>query len=151
MVKPGEVLYLSMNEKRYLFFHLNKLLICSKRINIANIIIYFVTLGILGWTAFFSIASNGDDRPIDFYTYILKIFLLSVACFFLCSQYKLSHLIIAIVFQLYIFACLNGIVTFLCIFPIMIIFMCLVLIRNIPLYQALEKEEGYPYFLENKR
>ncbi len=151
MVKPDEVPCLLINEKRSLLFDLNKLLIWSKRINIASIIIHFVTLGILGWTAFISIAFNGDDRPIDFYTYIFKILLLSVACFFLCSQYKLFNLILAIVFQLYIFACLNGIVTFLCIFPIMIIFMCLVLIRNIPLYQALEKEEGYPYFLENKR
>ncbi len=150
-ISPSDIEYFDMDKKRFLLYDVERKCRIAKKYTIVSLIFYFILAGTLGWSSGFSLMLGKEDGQNIIFTPIAKILFLMLFSVLLGSYFRYPFVIASIFMQMLCISIIFPLCRKLCIVNIISIILYLRVLFNIPVYNALAEQEGFPHFLDNQQ
>ncbi len=152
VIPPQYIEYLNFEDKRNLMFEIKRTSNIAKKYSTWCIIFYFVLTGIFGWASGLgTIGSLGGDNFIGLFINLLLVSVLLIVSTLMGAYMEFRFIIGAIILQTICLALISKYCPPFCIANGVAIILYIRILRCMPMYHALEEQEGFPHFLDNQQ
>ena len=152
VIPPQYIEYLNFEDKRNLMFEIKRTSNIAKKYSTWCVIFYFAFTGFFGWTFAVGILGFwGGDNFADRFIALFVITVLLIVSTLMGDYMEFRYIVGAIVIQTICMALTSSHCRPFCIANVVAIILYIRILRCLPMYQALEEQEGFPYFLDNQQ